>query len=705
MKKLTVEDLNRLHSEAKSQDKECYSEYRSNILLIASEHYSRRLTDWWSRSRTSGSQTQDSQKLRITKNWLHRYHRLYVTSIMNKAPTTTISPRNQTELKDQKSSELNESVWQYAKDKYRFKKITRDFCSDYCGIGEAMCIVKYDPSRGYIKGYEQKTDEEGNLLVDEEGSPLANEDKPIMSGEFVFERVYAHNIFRDPNAKSLDDCMWIGVEKMESTKTLKEIYEGDEEKSKYIVESNEEFIIFDTAKGGYSKESNQTMVMEKYCKPSQKYPNGYYYIWTKAGILEEGELPFGIWPIAWVGFDEYQTKVRANSFVKVARPWIAEINRASSQRATQQVTLGDDKLLYQSGSKLSQGHLLPGVRGISYTGEQPIVMPGRSGDQFANYIQENIAEVERALMIDLLDNEKVTALDPTALLFRSMSQSEKFQIYADKFGEFLVKITEIFLELAREYLPDDEVIAAAGRSEAINIAEFRTTEPLNYIIKVEEQNDTIETKLGRHLISQQVMQYAGNQLSREDIGKLMINMPFGNWKEIFSEFTQDYNNIKNDFLAIERGEVPYVSQNDNSEYCLKQVAKRKKERDYQLLPEYVRALYDQYEQMHMQKTKEEQEAAQLLKNENIPTGGALVACDLYIPNEDPSKTPKRARIPYQALDWLVKTLETQGMTLKKMEEMNQGQLKEIAGLINSGAMQSPQGIANTGEAIPEGIMQ
>ena len=590
MKQYKIEELNKLHQDAKSLDKEAVAEMRSNILLIAGEHYSKRLQDAISmRSRTTG-QSQEAYRLRITKNLLHRAHRLYVNAILSQAPGIAITPRNQTELQDQKSAELNQSVWDYAKDKYKINAFIREMASDFCGIGECIVKIFFDPTKGSLKGYEPQTDEFGNIVADEMGQPIADKEKPAFSGEFVFERIYAQNVFRDPSCTKMKDARWIGVEKLENTDSLKQRYKDDKKKQGYLEQSNEEFVVFDTAKNGYGKEKNQTLLLEYYFKPCAEYPNGYFYITTKAGVLEEGELPFGIFPIVWQGFDEHPTKPRASSFVKVARPWQAEINRASSQVALHSVTIGEDKLLYQAGTTVAQGSLLPGVRGITYQGQAPTILPGRTGEQFFQYIAIQEQEMNRALMLDVLNEEKQANLDPMSLLFKSMSQSQKFNFYSTKFGEFLVEMAELFLELAKKYLEGDELIAAVGRSEAINITEFKATTKLNHQIKVQEQNDTIETKLGKQLVMNHLLQYVGQQMNREDIGKLICEMPFGNWRESFSDFTLDSKNVKNDFLAMERGEQPMVSENDNSQYILKQVAKRKKERDFKLLSPQVQHL-------------------------------------------------------------------------------------------------------------------
>ena len=82
---LKIEELNQMYSESKAADRESIAEFRSNILLISGEHFSKRLLDGPNmRGRnTTGATSADPYRLRITKNYLHRAHRLYVTSILN----------------------------------------------------------------------------------------------------------------------------------------------------------------------------------------------------------------------------------------------------------------------------------------------------------------------------------------------------------------------------------------------------------------------------------------------------------------------------------------------------------------------------------------------------------------------------------------------------------------------------------------------
>ena len=93
MKQYKIDELNQLHTDSKSLDREAVAEFRSNILLIAGEHYSKRMTDRAQSRGTTSAQVNQAYQLRITKNLLHRAHRVYVTSILSQSPSAAVTPR------------------------------------------------------------------------------------------------------------------------------------------------------------------------------------------------------------------------------------------------------------------------------------------------------------------------------------------------------------------------------------------------------------------------------------------------------------------------------------------------------------------------------------------------------------------------------------------------------------------------------------
>lgn len=692
MKKMTIDDLNKLYSEADTADQEVFAEQRSNILLSLGDHFTKKGSRFWNRIRDS-KDLSNEQKLRLTKNHIQKIVKAYVNNIVTQAPGVTIVAKNDKELQDQKAAELHSAVWFDLKTRHNLKKKISEWVRDFIEIGEVHLKIFWDPSKGKLLGYEPQLDEFGMPVMDPEtGAPVAT-DVPKFSGDLVFERLFAFDLLRAPEAKSMEESRFLCHRKMTAIEELKLMVGDDQEKLKFIEESKDgTYVIFDSGQG-YSKSSKeQALVKEWFFRPCGEYPNGYFYITTDSGILFEGELPFGVFPIVSCGFDESPTSPRARSIIKQLRPYQAEVNRTASKIAETQITLGDDKLLIQDGTKISHGGQVPGVRAVKYTGMAPVVMPGRSGDQYLAYMQSQIEEMYRISDIDMDLIDKSGQSDPYAMLFRSLQQKKQFSLYASKVESFLVDACKVALTLAKNYYSDDLLVPAIGKREIINIAEFRSSDDIGYQIVVEPQVDDVETKMGKQMTLTNVLQYVGNQLSKDDIGKIIRLMPYGNNEQVFGDFTIDFDNATNDILALDRGEYTPSNQHDNHEYVIKRLINRTKQSDFRFLPPEIQRLYMDKIQEHELIMAEQSKQIAAAKSEWIPTSGYLVVCDLYVSDPaNPEKT-RRARVPYDALSWLIQKLERQGTALKDLEMQTKGVQSDLARIALQEMGQSSQDV-------------
>lgn len=679
MAKHTVDDLNRIYDEGENCDEELFAEMRSNLLLVSGNHYSKKSNSFFNRVRNT-QKISETQKLRLTKNHIHKITRYYINSILGKSPGVCVEPQNELELQDKKSAELNQAVWDDAKSRYKLKEVFRDLAHNFVEIGEMCSFMYYDPNGGDIKGFEALVDEQGQPILDEQGQAQQDEEKPVFSGTFIFKNVPGFNLMRSPGAKNMRDSEHHVIREMVPTKELEVAYAGEPDKLKVIGDGDkEEFIVFDTNKQGYSSGNEQTLVRYHFFKKCKSYPKGYFYVSTSRGILEDGELPFGVYPLIWEGFDTYATNPRGYSIVKVARPYQAEINRASSQAATHQISVGDDKIIYQGGTKLAPGALLPGVRGITYQGMAPQILPGRSGDQFLPYIQNQIQEMYAACMIEEVNAESETGqLDAYALLYRSASQQQKFSQYTEKMESFQKQFLMTFLELAKHYYDDDMFIQAAGRSEGINLAEFRSTTPLSFQIKTEEQSEAIDSRLGKQISLNHVLQYVGAQLDQKQIGLILKEMPFLNNKSLFTHLTVDHDNAENDMLQLERGQMPWVSPYADNKVYVDDVTHRMKQSDFRMLQQPIQQMYEQYLSLHEGEISRKEQEKQRAMAGFIPTDGALITVQMQVPDSTSPSGTRQVRIPHGALQWLLQKLQDQGQSVGDFEKMNDGALAEMA---------------------------
>jgi len=670
-KKHKISELDQMFLDAESIDQAIFSEMRSNVRLIAGDHYTRGASSrYFKRLRNHGG-TKQEQKLRITKNYIGKTFKIYLNHIMSTGPNVGFTPNNENELQDQKVTEMNEAVWRHAETTQRLDKKRRKWAEDYIGIGEVFVKQFYDPDAGSIVGYESSGE------YDAQGHEIPDEDKPVHMGEIKFELIHGFNLLRSPDAKTLEESPYLINRKMVSIQDLQAAFPDKASKIKPTMDKT--YRIFDSNSGAVrNMGKNEALVKEFYWRPSAEYPEGFFQMYTESVDLASGELPGGVFPINYATYEEIPTSPRGRSFVKQARAPQAEINRTSSKMAEHQITLGDDKLLIQNGTKVTAGASLPGVRSVNYTGMPPTILQGRDGSQYLPYLQENIHELKDITNTRELDKEGRAKTDAYAMLFQAASAKKEFALPIQAFEQFLIDVTNTHLALARVHYENYAVIKAVGKPEAVNMEEFRAAPDTSFTVKVVAQSEDLHTKMGKQMALNHIIQFAGAQLGPEHIAKIIREMPFVNTKNITEDLTLDYDSAVNSILALDRGQLPVFSQFDNHVNMIKMLTGRMRKADFPMMPPEVQQNYQQVVQLHEQQELENQQRIQEMEAGFIPTGGPLTGVDFFVPNpKDPSKT-RRARVPFESINWLIEMIEKQGSSLEKLEQLNPSTVAHMA---------------------------
>jgi len=675
MPKENITTLNSKYIESDSIDRGLFSEQRSNIRLTTGDHYVRETTKHLNRLRST-TQTDSEIKLRLTKNHISKIIKTYINNILNQAPGVQIIPNNDSEMQDQKAAELHSSVWDHIKKNHKFSEKLMRFAKDFIEIGEIFVKLSWDAEKGDpIPGeIEQEIDQET-------GEVIGQTQQMIVPGDLTFERIYGFNVLRDASAKEMEEARFLIIRKMVEKSELLARFEEDDPRREYIHESGKDtYRVYNGASNRYSQNATKVMLREFYFRPSKLYPQGYYYISTEAGILFEGPLPLGIFPIVHIGFDEVATSPRSRSIIKQLRPYQAEINRAASKIAEHQVTLGDDKVFIQRGTKLSRAGTTSGVRGVQYSGAAPVIQPGRNGAQYLDYMNSQIAEMYQVANIIEDSMEKGGPQDAYAMLFRSMKDKKKFSFYSEKFERFIIEICETSLKLYKNYCIPQAIIPAIGKREAVNIPEFKNSEDLGFQISIKPRTDDMESMMGKILTANHVLQFASAQLPPESIGQIVRNMPFANKEEMLTDLTIDYDIAKNTMLALDRGEEVPTQQYDNFVYLIKRITHRIRQPDFAQLDPGIQQLYQIKIQELEQAEAERQQVLQRANSGYIPTGGALIGVDLYIevPSSSGGVKTQRARVPSEAIQWLLSKIEDQGSSQEELDKLTEGSQAQIA---------------------------
>lgn len=640
-----VEHLEKMYEDGKRADKGLFAEQRTNILLRMGEHYKKNSGTMYDDLRARGVQTKN-QKIRLVKNHIHRITNIYENSILEGDPSVTAVPYNESELQDVKAAEMNNSVIGWIKDTNNWEERKARNVHDMVNIGEAFVKIRFDLTKG-------KKTPDGKR-----------------SGELVIDRLFGFDLKRDPNSRDMKSTPWWIHEQMLDFHDFKKLVKNlNPEKLEQVKTSNIRTMkIFDHNTGSYTETRTQVLVKELFHKPSPEHPNGWYSMFTDTFIVVDGELPFGIYPIIGVGFDELTTSPRSASIIRVCRPYQVEINRAASKMAEHQITLGDDKVFIQKGTKISNGGYLHGVRAFQFSGQPPVIQSGRNGAQYLEYQISQIKEMYEAADLAFVTQDKQDVNgDPYQLLFRAMKHKKKFVKYVQKYERFEIEIFKTALQLAKKYLSPAHIIRIAGKSEAVNIEEFKDQSDEGFEIKVVPQSGDIEDKFGKVLSITQTLQYAGGQLTPDQIGTLIRNIPFGNSEQIFKKLTVHSDNVNNNILALDRGEFPMPRPFDKHDLMIDGLSGRMAQSDFRFLDPRVQEAYRQKLLMHEQLFVNQNQLIEQSKMGMIPTGGTLTTINTSLVNPETGQV-QRVKIPTQAVEWLLTKLQTQGAVTDELGE-------------------------------------
>jgi hypothetical protein len=689
-KTLSASDLNRLFEESKNQCSEHLSDLRIHNNLYQGNHFNKKGSKH--NRALEESANNDEIKIRITKNHVNTICKYIKNSITSMAPTGAIAPKNPGEIQDQKSAEIHGMVFDDYKLRNKFNAQLRRWVDDFVVSGEVWVNVFWDNTRGL------------KITPNPSYNPLTQQVEqapPFTEGDVVIERIFPWDIRLDPGAKDFEEAMWVGYEKMVDPNVIKTMFAEHPEVDKAAKEDTDDtYKVFEASSGSYKAAKGKVRLRQTYYRPCQKYPFGQYIFFTKEIILAQGELPKDsngnvFFPIIYKGFDEVPTSPRATSIIKQIKPEQMEVNRCASSQALIQMSLGFDKMIIPTGGEVQSGGTKAGVRVLKVPGgkQNADIIQGRSGDQFLATLQQNISEMYSKTGVPENWDEKTQDTDIMATLYKSMRQKTRFSSYGDKFAEFINDVIEMVLRLKKAYMLDETFFRVTGKQEYQNIAEFRSMDDLGYQIKIEPSTEDLESRFGRYMSLMSTMQYAGQNLDKNTIGMLIKNLPFMNTDEIHSKMTMAYENAKNIKLALDRGEMPEISEIEDPLYIAEELNHRMRKPDFKYLNDQIKAAYQQqvaaYNQIYTQKTQE----IQMAQAGFIPTDGPTVPVDgMYeeVIGVNGQKKYQRMQVPLAAMNWLKEKLQSQGSIMGNVVNLPLGQQAQIAEQFNQASGMSPE---------------
>lgn len=661
--------LNTLYTEADSADKAIFAEQRSNCLLYIGQHYQKQDSALGSFIRGAKNIPQE-KKLRLTKNHIGAIcDRLINSTVTGQNPSVSIQARHKMEIQDKKAADIASGVWSRIKAHNKIEDQVAEFAFDFVVHGEMAAFVHFDQTKGDYLGMADVIDGDTNEVIDK---------KPKFSGEIITRRLESFNLLRDPTAKSWHTSPYVIYREMAELEHLKLIVDDPEKVSKLNTSADETFVVFDAQKGSYTQSGkDKVLVKHIFYRQCEKYPEGYYYLYSSDVIIAEGTLN-GVFPIVFRPYSSVTTSPRGYSIIKRLRPCQAEINRIASTIAMSQVYFRD-RMILLNGTKIANAGTMAGAVMMRVNGTSPQIQQGQSGEKYLPMLDNQISEMYQLALLQQEEEEKVSNTDAMAMLYRSSKEKKKFSQKSAVFDSFLREICEVALETAKLFYTDEHLVPSVDRKDYINIEEFKNITKMDYSVEVKSGTADIESTLGQQLAIQHAIQYSQN-LSPEQSAILMANMPYLKDSDIAQEITADYRAKEDVFASIERGQAVEVLNYDNHKYFIKCISNRMKESSFRFLDPMIQQIYRDRLAQHEQIEADNAEKVRRAQSGFIPAGGALIPVQLYM---DPKNASKRIRLPHDALVDLYKKLNEQGSLQADLQSQigNEGALAEMSAMM------------------------
>lgn len=671
-KKFTKSELQELYNKGDMADKKIFAEMRNNVMLNAGYHYKNSSNEFIDRTREKNKISAESSRLKLIRNHTQKLVNITSNNIMRYCDGVTILPQNEFEPGDQKAAEMNKSVWKSIQEDIGDDEATEMYIDSFTTIGEMVCYMKYDPMGGKKIRDEQSINPETGQM----------ENLPIFEGKFIDEEILAFNLRRHHGCLRMKDSPGFIIDRSHYLKDLKEQYKDNRQIAEKI-QKNEStnFFAFDPNTQSYRHVEDQVITHEFLFKPCHGLEDGWSIITTADfEILEEGPLPFGIWPLAMSQYSNMATTPRGISKIRSTRPYQVELNRLASKRAENQIATGDDKVFIQSGTKMTEDTKFKGVRMFNISGQPPVVIQGRDASQFNEIYEKEKREFYEVgdIESELQENRDMRkTMDPMGQIYQALKDRKKYIKQIKRAQNFFVERAKIALRLAKECLPDEKVIYMAGRNEQINIPEFKSSEDICYRLTIQPQQDDVDEMLGKQLSIQHALQYVGPQLQPNQIGMILKEMPFLNKSKMFRSFTRNEDKAENLILALDRGQYLPATKFDDPGQMAEALSARMSEPDFQFLNPNIQRLYqlklEEYDTLlSQQKSEIEQQNAGM-----IPDKGALIKADFWVPDPTRKNNSVRMLVPTDSMQWLKERLERQGIMQDQLVGLPLGVQAEI----------------------------
>ena len=655
----SIQKLNEKFEQGRRADETIFGEMRGGLLLYSGRHNPKDRSgaaNSVTNFRVYGHISRDGKgenRLQIVDNHVPRVADVYINEIMSAVPDIIVNPAEGGDIRASRLAEMNQAVWKEHKKKIgKYQMHIYDEAQTFVTVGEVAVKIYWDDEKEWLK------------------------EEPVSPFDLV----------RAPGSKRLEDSPWLIQTSVYTKQEFQEAYgkklaeqlasqggglnEGESQGPK-------SHMIFKTSEREYS-ELDAVEVKEFYLRPNKKYPQGYFVFFTENKLLQEGPLPGGIFPIVTTRCLTTPGLPRGHSFIRNIYNLQMEINRATSQDASNMIHFGDDKIVTNSNSSVQLDKKFKGISHLkvsTYNDVKSAVMylPSAGLPKYMEYIQNLIKKIDyKAHIVSTMEEKKnPRAGDISFVLYSRIKDKRKFALIGTRFEEYQKEKGRTVLALLRHYLNADDIIHSGNRQDTILIDDFKETSDIDYQFDINVGNSTPEEALGKQLQVQQALQYIGPNLNPMQIGLLLRATTLGDSPEIIDSFTANHDSAVQNLILLEKGVMPVITRTEDFAYKAERVAQRMNRPDFQQLPQQIQQLFHQFLQTCEQKLAEQERQKIMADKGLIPTTGYQVTCDFYTTKPGAKGTPvtSKVKVPADALEWLLQAMEKQGSYQNNVENL------------------------------------
>ena len=652
--KYSLDLLDRYYKEAAENDSQAFREMRQCIRLHTGKHLS-----GGSDSAGPYESRANSNELKIVVNHIPRIAGVYLNEILSHAPDIFVTVKDEGDIRASRLAKMNKYVWEEHKKKSRLyeEKMRLEILNGII-TGEIAVKLYWDNEKNWVK------------------------EEPILP----------FDLLRAPGITDIGDSPWYIHRKIYREEELRKMY-GPQIGSALADEGsntieNTDFLVFSTQDKEYS-EFRGVEIREFYLRPNSEHPRGYYVFFMRDRILEQGELPGGLFPIVIRRLQSSLMLPRGYSFIRTVTATQMEINRAMSQDANNMYHFGGDKIVTSARSALSVGESFHGTNHLKVSSYGPLkdsflYVEGSGMPKYMDYVSNLIKQMDYQVNLQTKLEEKKDARsgDISFVLYSRIRDKERFATLGTNYEGYLKEKAESVLSLLRFYLGPNDFIPQGHAEDKVLIEDFRNTSDLDYTFSVDVVSGSAEDVFSKQMLIQSTMQYLGKDfLSRTDIGMMMAHTSLANDKGFIANLTSDHDAVVNDMINIEKGIMPRITDTMNFKYKMEKITARTNRPDFQFLWPETQQMYEQFLQMCGQKMAEIQEEELRLEKNFIPMDGPVTKIDMLhnMPNAEGKVKQERMTLPVKAVNWLVGVLAKQSQVKDQIQGLSPDTQNDIIG--------------------------